>query len=439
MKNNRYETIIVGTGVAGLFTALSLPKDCNVLMITKDKLKESNSYLAQGGISTLLQPNDYDTYFEDTMKAGRYKNSPESVQEMIKSSNSVVSKLIEYGVEFDKTENNTYEYTREGGHSVNRILHHQDITGKEIVEKLVDEVIRHKNITILEYTTMIDFIVKDNTCSGVVTHSKQGFQCYFAKAIFLASGGIGGIFQNSTNFPHITGDAIAIAIRHGITIENMNYIQIHPTVLYSKNKGRRFLISEAVRGEGAILLNEEKKRFVNELLPRDVLTEAIYNEMKKYHTDHVYLSLANIDREKILKHFPNIYSKCKEEGYDLFTDLIPVTPAQHYFMGGIKTDINGKTSMKFLYAIGETGCNKVHGANRLASNSLLESLVFSRNAANNFIALENNESKEELIVDVDLSMYQDLDKWEEENKEILFTEIKRRDKKFYDKWCEFKG
>lgn len=435
MKNNTYDTIIIGTGVAGLFTALSLPKECRILMVTKEEADISDSYLAQGGISTLLKQEDFDSYFVDTLKAGRYENNPESVQEMIHSSQDVISKLLEYGVDFDKTKQGDFEYTREGGHSEYRILHHQDVTGKEIVEKLLKVVKTYSNITILEYTVMIDLLIKDKECIGIVAQSDEKLQCYYAKAIFLATGGVGGIFRNSTNFSQITGDGIALALRHQIEVSNLNYIQIHPTVLYSTKKGRRFLISESVRGEGAILLNEERKRFVNELLPRDLLTQAITNEMEKYQVDHVYLSMENISKEKIIKHFPNIYARCKEEGYDAFTDLIPVTPAQHYLMGGIKTDINAKTSLKHLYAVGETGCNGVHGANRLASNSLLESLVFARNAARHFVASDKREEIACSEVEVDISKYEDLTKWAEDNKRLLVEEIKRKDKDFYDLWC----
>lgn len=439
MSKNIYDVIIVGTGAAGLFTALSLPEDCNILMITKDSIEKSDSYLAQGGISTLLGPEDYEAYFEDTMKAGRYENNPESVDEMLYSSSKIINKLMDYQVEFDKTANGEIAYTREGGHSTYRILHHKDITGKEIVEKLVKVVKKHKNIQILENTTMIDLVILNQVCHGIVTNSVDGVMCYLSKSTVLATGGLGGIFKNTTNFSHITGDSFALALRHNIEVENMNYIQIHPTVLYSKKDGRKFLISESVRGEGAILLNEQKKQFVNELLPRDVVTESIYEEMNKFNTDHVYLSLENIDKEKILNHFPNIYKRCIEEGYDATKDLIPVTPAQHYLMGGIKTNINGKTSMKHLYAVGETACNGVHGANRLASNSLLESLVFARNAAKCLSVNDIERKEDEVVVSIDISKYKDIVQWEKENRQLIFEEIKRKDKKFYDKWCESKN
>ncbi|MFA9378039.1 MAG: L-aspartate oxidase [Lachnotalea sp.] len=439
MKNKLYDVVIVGTGAAGLFTALSLPKDCNVLMITKDEIEKSDSYLAQGGISSLLGPEDYEAYFEDTMKAGRYENNPESVDEMIYSSRYIINKLLGYEVEFDKTEDGKLEYTREGGHSKYRILHHQDVTGKEIVEKLLKVVLKCSNIQIIENTTMLDLIIEKEECCGIIVNSVDGIHYFYSKSTILATGGLGGIFKNSTNFSHITGDSFSIALRHNIEVENINYIQIHPTVLYSQKEDRKFLISESVRGEGAILLNEEKKQFVNELLPRDVVTEAICNEMNKYHTDHVYLSLANIEKQKILKHFPNIYKRCLEEGYDATKDLIPVSPAQHYLMGGIKTNINGKTSMKHLYAVGETACNGVHGANRLASNSLLESLVFAKNAAKCFNTNDRNRNENNIVVSKDLSKYNELNQWEKDNRELLFNEIKRKDRKFYDKWCEFKN
>lgn len=439
MNKNIYDVIIVGTGAAGLFTALSLPKDSNILMITKDTIEKSDSYLAQGGISALLGPEDYNAYFEDTMKAGRYENNPETVDEMIYSSGKIINKLMDYHVEFDKTVDGKIDYTREGGHSTYRILHHKDVTGKEIVEKLIKMVQKHSNIKILENTTMIDLIILENTCCGIVVNSEDGTKEYYSKSTVLATGGLGGIFKNTTNYAHITGDSFALALRHNIEVENINYIQIHPTVLYSQKKGRKFLISESVRGEGAILLNEQKEQFVNELLPRDVVTNAICEEMNKYHTDHVYLSLANIEKDKIENHFPNIYKRCLEEGYDITKDFIPVTPAQHYLMGGIKTNINGKTSMKCLYAVGETACNGVHGANRLASNSLLESLVFARNAAKYLNVNDMKRRQSDIEVPVDLSKYTDIKQWKNENRQLIFNEIKRKDKKFYDKWCEFKN
>ena len=433
-----YDVIIVGTGAAGLFTAISFPKHYRILMITKDTIENSDSYLAQGGISTLLRDEDYQAYYEDTMKAGHFENRPESVKKMILDSNEIIEQLIRLGVDFDRTETGKFDYTREGGHSTFRILHHQDVTGKEIVTKLIEKARACKNIEILENTTMMDILASDNICRGIVLKDKMGIWACYGKSVILATGGLGGVFKNSTNFPHIAGDSFAIALKHKIKLENINYIQIHPTVLYSKRKGRRFLISESVRGEGAILLNEEKKRFVNELLPRDVVTGSIWEEMRKYNTDHVYLSMENISKEEIITHFPNIYQRCLEEGYDVTKELIPVTPAQHYLMGGIQTNTAGETSMKQLYAVGETACNGVHGANRLASNSLLESLVFGRNTAR---TISQRKADTGLIMTENLASkavtddFYDLEKWQRENVKILLKEIKRRDESFYDKWC----
>ena len=433
MMHKEYDVIIVGTGAAGLFTAISFSESYKILMITKDTIENSDSYLAQGGISTLLKSEDYDAYYEDTMKAGHFENRPESVETMIRSSNGIIQQLIKIGVDFDKDDSGQLDYTREGGHSAYRILHHQDITGKEIVSKLLVKVRTCKNITMLENTTMVDIIANDNECHGIVMKDATGILVCYAKSVILATGGIGGVFKNSTNFPHISGDSFAIALRHKIKLENINYIQIHPTVLYSKKKGRRFLISESVRGEGAVLLNEEKNRFVDELQPRDIVTEAISKEMKKYNTDHVYLCLKNISDEEIHTHFPNIYQRCLEEGFDATKDLIPVTPAQHYLMGGIKANTVGKTSMLHLFAVGETACNGVHGANRLASNSLLESLVFGQNTAKNIC--KNNDDTKIVVSEIRTEDYNDIEKWQQENAKILLNEIKRRDVKFYDKWC----
>ena len=238
-----------------------------------------------------------------------------------------------------------------------------------------------ENVTIYPYTTMTDIIVEEGKCIGVrAEHDDEEWNIY-APYTILATGGIGGCYKHSTNYPHLTGDAIEIAKKHDIRLQNLDYVQIHPTTLYSEKPGRRFLISESVRGEGAVLYNKNKERFVNELLPRDVVSKAIYEQMEKDGTDYVWLSMEHIAKEDILKHFPNIYQHCLDEGFDVTKECIPVVPAQHYFMGGIWVDSDSKTSMECLYAVGETSCNGVHGANRLASNSLLESLVFAKRAA----------------------------------------------------------
>lgn len=399
------DVVIVGTGAAGLFSALNLSRDRQIIMITKADAESSDSFLAQGGICVLRNEEDYDSYFEDTMRAGHYENRKESVDIMIRSSQDIINDLIGYGVEFQKVENKAaedketsgsgkededdrdpllrgYAFTREGAHSRPRILFHEDVTGKEITSKLLARVKELENVTIYEYTTMKDILEEDGRCAGVLAEGPEGETVRIrGDYTIFACGGIGGRYKHSTNFPHITGDAIEISRKHGIRLEHLDYVQIHPTTLYSDKPGRRFLISESVRGEGAVLLNKDGERFVNELLPRDVVTKAIQEQMEKDGTDHVWLSMKNIDEETILKHFPNIYKHCLEEGYDVTKGSIPVVPAQHYFMGGIWVDSDSRTSMDNLFAVGETSCNGVHGANRLASNSLLESMVFAKRAA----------------------------------------------------------
>ena len=380
-NNLQADVVIVGTGVGGCFSALNLSEDLSIIMITKSDLESSDSFLAQGGICVLHDDDDYDSYFEDTMRAGHYENRKESVDIMIRGSQDVIHDLIGYGVDFAK-EDGKLLYTREGAHSRPRILFHEDITGKEITSKLLAQIKTRKNIQIMEYTTMIDILISKGACAGIEAETSDHKKIYIhADQTIFASGGIGGRYKHSTNFPHLTGDAIDIAKKHGIRLEHLDYVQIHPTTLYSKKPGRRFLISESVRGEGALLYDKNGNRFVDELLPRDVVTKAIQEQMKKDGTDHVWLSLEKIPKEIILSHFPNIYQHCLEEGYDATKEWIPVVPAQHYFMGGIWVDSDSHTSMPNLYAVGETSCNGVHGKNRLASNSLLESLVFAKRAA----------------------------------------------------------
>lgn len=428
------DVVIAGSGVAGLFAALCLPPEKKVLVITKEDLKECDSYLAQGGVCVLKNIEDFECYFEDTMKAGHYENDPKSVRVMIESSPEIISTLIKLGVEFDTDSDGAYDYTREGAHRQNRILHHKDETGKEITATLLSIAKKRKNINFITQTTMIDLIEKDGTCYGIVCEDEFGERgAILARDIILATGGIGGLFKNSTNFPHITGDAFALALKHGIELKDISYIQIHPTTLYSKKSGRRFLISESVRGEGAVLLNENGERFTDELQPRDVVTEAICKEMEKFGTDHVYITLPTMTSEQAKQRFPNIFEACAEEGYDITKDRVPVTPGQHYMMGGIKTDINGSTSMKHLYAVGETACNGVHGKNRLASNSLLESLVFSKRAAD-LIAADKSE-KEFYAPDTDWDTLPPKNAREKEFKNLIMNEIKRKDRAFYDKWC----
>ena len=413
------DILIVGCGVAGLYSALHLPADKNIVILTKEDAEKSDSFLAQGGICVLRDDTDYQSFYDDTMKAGHYENKPESVDIMIRSSQEVIEDLVSFGVNFEKNKDQ-FIYTREGAHSRPRILFHEDETGKEITSHLLEEVKRRKNITLVEHFTMVDLLCENNICSGIIGHDRNGnYLSIHASYTILATGGIGGLFQHSTNYRHLTADALALAIQHGIRLQHIDYIQIHPTTLYTKKQGRAFLISESVRGEGAVLLNAKGERFVNELLPRDMVAKAIFAEMEKEGTEHVWLSLAPIPEEEIRKHFPNIYQHCLEEGYDVTREPIPVVPAQHYFMGGIDVDNNSKTSMERLYAVGETACNGVHGRNRLASNSLLESLVFAKRAALH-IADHYENIKEHYVFELDSSKYAG---YQEKYKELVLDAI----------------
>lgn len=434
--DRQYDVVIVGCGVAGCFTALHVPKDKKILMITKSDIENSDSFLAQGGICVQKDESDYDSFYEDTMHAGHYENRPESVDLMIRSSREVIDELIAFGVDF-ATENGELLYTREGAHATNRILYHDDITGKEITSKLLARVKERDNITLLDHTEMVDILCRDNCCDGILMKDEHGeLMPVFANHIMWACGGVGGVYENSTNFPHLTGDAIALAIRHKVKLQDVSYVQIHPTTLYSTKKERRFLISESVRGEGALLYDKNGKRFVNELLPRDVVAQEIHKQMKKDGTPYVWLSMMDIKDMDVTARFPNICKRCLEEGYDVTQEWIPVVPAQHYFMGGVYVDKDSHTSMKHLYAAGETSCNGVHGANRLASNSLLESLVFAKRAAqrmnetdqewfhsNHALRFQKylNMSMEEMaeLYHLDMGLYQSEEAYSLENIELV--------------------
>ncbi len=422
------EVLIVGSGCSGLYCALQLPRDKEITLITKADLESNDSYLAQGGICMLKDDEDYDSYFEDTMKAGHYENDRESVDIMIRSSQDVVQDLLEYGVRFHRDENGELDFTREGAHSDKRILFHEDITGKEITSKLLAQVKKLPNVKLMEYTTMEDLITKDNTCYGAVVRKKDGMlETIQADCTVLATGGIGGIYRHSTNFRHLTGDALAIAIRHGIELQDINYVQIHPTTFYSKDdKIRSFLISESVRGEGAKLYGKNMERFANELLPRDLLSQKIHEQMEKDGTEHVWEDLRPIPHDVLENHFPNIVEHCIEAGYDVFKECIPVVPAQHYFMGGIKVDHESRTTMNQLYAVGETACNGVHGKNRLASNSLLESLVFSKRAAQDLVEHYSEfKGNDEVVTNTDLKKYEDRETMEKENIRLVAAAIEK--------------
>lgn len=418
------DVLVAGCGCSGLYLALNLPKEKQILIVTKSDAESNDSYLAQGGMCVLTNEDDYEVYFEDTMAAGHYENDRKSVEIMIRSSQDVLKDLMGWGADFKKDADGNLLYTREGAHSAKRIVFHEDVTGKEITSHLLEEVRKRDNITMMEYTTLVDIISRDGVCYGGVLRMQDGrIEKVEAEQVVLATGGVGGVYRHSTNFRHLTGDGIAIAIKHGVELKDITYVQIHPTTFYTKEKEQRsFLISESVRGEGAKLYDKHGKRFVNELLPRDLLTAEIHKQMEKDGTDYVWEDLREIPAEELDSHFPNIIEHCRQMGYDVHKECIPVVPAQHYFMGGIKVNHESKTSMEGLYAVGETACNGVHGKNRLASNSLLESLVFAKRAAADITSRKDRIEEsvvQEAIESVDLAKYRDSEALEKEYQALV--------------------
>ena len=422
MKVENCDVVIIGSGVAGLICALTLDKNFRIILVTKKKLKDSNSYLAQGGISVCRGKEDREEYIEDTLIAGHYKNDREAVEILVDESEEAIKTLIENGVKFTGDKKGLF-YTREGGHRKFRILYCEDQTGKYIMESLIEKVLERDNIKIIEDCEFLDIIEKENNCLGILAKKEEVFVIK-SKFTVLATGGLGGIYKNTTNFSHINGDGVAVAIRHNIELKDISYIQIHPTTFYTKKNERKFLISESVRGEGAILLNQKLERFTDELKPRDKVTKAILEEMQKDKAEYEWLDFSTINLD-IKERFPNIYNNLIKKGINPLKDKVPIVPAQHYTMGGIKVDMNSKTSIKNLYAIGEVACTGVHGQNRLASNSLLESVVFAKRASQSIID-ENNISVYNNITDdvfkniADKILLTD----EKENKNIIEQRIK---------------
>ncbi len=424
MENKYVDVLVVGSGVAGLYCALNLREDLDVMVVSKDKIDCTNTSLAQGGISVARDFEDVPFFVEDTLKAGRYKNDVQAVEVLTKESIENVDYLVSLGLDVDKDEYGNWDYTKEGAHCVNRIIHTQDNTGENVEKTLVQNACERKNIRISEDTFLVDIIERNNKCIGAVLLKDKEQINVFAKFVVLACGGIGGLYKNSTSQRILRGDGLAVALRHGIELKDINYIQIHPTAFYDESDDeRRFLISESVRGEGGKLYNVNGEKFVDELLPRDVVSEAIFKEMKKTNTPYVYLDISFLNSKYLKNRFSTIYNKCLEKGTDITKEPIKVSPAQHYFMGGIKVDLNSKTSMENLYAVGETACTGIHGANRLASNSLLEGLVFSKRAAKKI-----NESVDDFNlskVDID-EIYTSRDQVEEENRLLVVKAIREK-------------
>ena len=389
MNQSQYPAIIIGSGVSGLYTALKLEQNLasgKVLLLTKNQLTDSNSYYAQGGMVAVLESNKNDSvelHTKDTLAAGAGLSEVKTVEFISKNSDKVVKDLLNFGVDFDK-ENGEFTLTKEAAHSVNRILHcGGDATGREMEIALANSVKNNKNIEIQENTTVVDLITENNTCYGVITYKNGKYEKIYSNAVILATGGLGQLYKCTTNPIGATADGFAIAYRAGAKLRDMEFVQFHPTALAidAAINHNRFLISEAVRGEGAKLCDKNGVEFMSkydprkELAPRDIVARANFKEMQENNTPNVYLNATVIGKEKLLKRFPTIAKKCSENGIDITKDFIPVAPAAHYFMGGIKTNLNGETTVKNLYAVGEVSSTGLHGANRLASNSLLECVV----------------------------------------------------------------
>ncbi|GAB1404265.1 L-aspartate oxidase [Lentimicrobium sp.] len=398
----KVDFLIIGTGIAGLTYALKVSPYGKVCLVTKKEALEGSTRYAQGGIATVMYtPDTFEKHIEDTMSAGDYLSERKIVEITIRESKDRIQELIDLGVAFDKKKSGQYDLAREGGHSEYRVLHHKDQTGAEIENILLEQVKGNKNIEILENHFAIDLITQHHVgqeatvtgeqvnCYGAYVLNKETHQIatILAKTTMLATGGAGNVYATTTNPPVATGDGIAMVQRAGGVIEKMEFIQFHPTSLYHPADKPSFLITEALRGAGALLKTANGKEFMQKydsrlsLAPRDIVARAIDNEMKLSGDDFVYLDARHLDKEVILNHFPAIYAKCLSIGIDITRDMIPVVPAAHYTCGGIKTDEYGRTSIAHLYASGECASTGLHGANRLASNSLLESLVFSHRAA----------------------------------------------------------
>lgn len=383
------DVLIIGSGIAGTYTALSLSKNIKVIILAKEAIDVSNTALAQGGIAVSLGDGDSPTFHHnDTLFAGAGLSDEDMVWLLVNEAKDNIKNLCDLGVQFDMTEG-MLDLTKEAAHSQRRIIHAKDFTGKEVCDKLLASSIEKSNITLLENMFAIDIITENKTCKAtIVLDQKTGKKKIFkSKYVVCASGGFGQLYEITSNPIIATGDGMAMAYRAGATLQDMEFVQFHPTVLFHK-KDKSFLISEAVRGEGAVLRNSFGEQFMHnydklkELAPRDIVARAIFSEMKKTQSDCAYLDITFKSREYLKERFPKIFNTCLNYGIDISKDYIPVAPAEHYCMGGIKTDLTGKTEIDRLYACGEVACTGIHGANRLASNSLLEGLVFGKRIAN---------------------------------------------------------
>ncbi|MDR1327891.1 MAG: L-aspartate oxidase [Heliobacteriaceae bacterium] len=430
MKYARYSTVIIGSGIAGLYAALKTEQQVNLadglLLITKSKLGESNSRYAQGGMVGVMKENKKDStqaHISDTIKAGAGLSEFNTVKFISENSDAVVKDLLKFGVEFDRDENGQFTYTLEAAHSVNRVLHAGgDATGRAIEQALCEQIKKNSNIDVYEKTIAVELLVSNDTCKGVIVFNEvtEEYETIYSSCIILATGGVGQLYKYTTNPSGATGDGLALAYNAGAVLQDMEFVQFHPTALAIDSGECRFLISEAVRGEGAKLVDADGKEFMHkyhplkELAPRDVVTRANFNER------NVYLNAACINKTLLAKRFPNISEKCAQHGIDISKDFIPVAPAAHYFMGGIKTNLHGETAVKGLFAIGEAASTGLHGGNRLASNSLLECVVCAYSVAQ---YLKSDELKAPKQIDEEIKSA--IDKYSDESVFLVEIEVNK--------------
>ena len=399
----KYDFLVIGSGIAGMSFALKVAHKGKVALICKAGLEEANTYFAQGGIASVtnLAVDNFEKHIEDTMIAGDWISDRAAVEKVVREAPAQIEELIKWGVDFDKNEKGEFDLHREGGHSEFRILHHKDNTGAEIQDSLIKAVQRHPNITVIENQFAIEILTQhhlgvtvtrqtpDIKCYGAyILDPKTGkVDTYLAKVTLMATGGVGAVYKTTTNPLVATGDGIAMVYRAKGTVKDMEFVQFHPTALYHPGDRPSFLITEAMRGYGGVLRTMDGKEFMQKyhpmgsLAPRDVVARSIDNEMKVRGDDYVFLDITHRDPKETVSHFPNIYRKCLSIGIDITKEMIPVAPAAHYCCGGVKVDLNGETSIRRLYALGETSCTGLHGANRLASNSLTEAVVYADQAA----------------------------------------------------------
>ncbi len=404
---HKFDFLVIGSGIAGMSFALKVADKGRVAIICKTTLEDANTFYAQGGIASVTAPiDDFEKHIKDTLIAGDNCSNKTVVEKVVKEAPAQIAELIKWGVDFDKDDKGNFDLHREGGHSEFRILHHKDTTGAEIQKSLINRIKNHPNISVFEHHFAIEILTQHHL--GVkITRQIDNIECYgayvlnertnmirtfLAKVTMIATGGIGSIYQTTTNPLVATGDGIAMVYRAKGYVKDMEFVQFHPTALYNPKERPSFLITEAMRGYGAILKTKSGKEFMQKydergsLAPRDIVARAIDTEMKNRGDDFVYLDVTHKDAEETKKHFPNIYEKCLSDGIDITKDYIPVAPAAHYLCGGIVVDLDGQSTIRRLYAAGECSCTGLHGANRLASNSLIEAVVYADAAAKHAMA-----------------------------------------------------